>query len=233
VSPNGSGRAHADKRIRALRQRRFAAWQIAQRLRMALSTVCAVLKRLGLGKLSALEPKPPVLRYQQERPGELVHVDIKLLGRIAGRIGHRITGDRRSQVRGAGWEYVHVAVDDASRLAYVEVLPDQKGLTAVAFFERARSWFAKRRIAIERVMTDNGSAYISRRFRHTCKQLGIRHLRTSPIAPKPTGRPSASSRPWSAAGPTAARTAPRTSVRKRCPSGCGTTTTNDPTELSE
>ena len=176
------------ERIRALRHRRFTAWQIAQRLRMALSTVCAALKRLGLGKLSGLEPKPPVQRYERARPGELVHVDIKLLGRIAGRIGHRITGDRRGQVRGAGWEYVHVAVDDTSRLAYVEVLPDQKGLTAVGFFERARRWFAKRRIAIERVMTDNGSAYISRRFRQACKRLGIRHLRTKPYRPETNGK---------------------------------------------
>jgi transposase InsO family protein len=175
------------ERIVALRHRRRTAWQIAERLGMPVATVCAVLKRLGLGKLSALEPKPPVVRYERARPGELVHVDVKLLGRI-GRVGHRISGDRRSRVRGIGWEYVHVAVDDASRLAYVEVLEDQKGLTAVAFFDRARRWFAKRRIAIERVMTDNGSAYISRRFRQACKRWQIRHLRTKPYRPETNGK---------------------------------------------
>ena len=118
---------------------------------------------------------------------ELVHVDIKLLGKI-GRIGHRITGDRRSRVRGIGWEYVHVAIDDASRLAYVEVLEDQKGLTAVGFFERARRWFEKRRIAIERVMTDNGSASVSKCFRQACKRWSIRHLRTKPYRPETNGK---------------------------------------------
>jgi len=146
-----------------------------------------LLRRLGLGKLSALEPKPEVVRYERARPGELVHVDIKLLGRI-GRVGHRITGDRRNRVRGIGWEYVHVAVDDASRLAYVEVLKDQKGLTAVGFFERARRWFQKRRIAIERVMTDNGSAYVSKRFRQACKRWSICHLRTKPYRPETNGK---------------------------------------------
>jgi transposase InsO family protein len=175
------------ERIVTLRHRRFTAWQIAQRLTMPLATVCAVLKRLGLGKLAASENKPPARRYEREKPGELLHVDVKLLGRI-GRIGHRISGDRRSRVRGIGWEYVHVAVDDASRLAYVEVLADQKGLTAVSFFERARRWFAQRRIAIERVMTDNGSAYVSRRFRQACARLGIRHLRTRPYRPETNGK---------------------------------------------
>jgi transposase InsO family protein len=175
------------ERIVTLRYRRLTAWQIAERLAMPVATVCAVLRRLGLGKLSALEPKPAVVRYERARPGELVHVDIKLLGRI-GRIGHRITGDRRSRVRGIGWEFVHVAVDDASRLAYVEVLEDQKGLTAVGFFERARRWFAKRGIRIERVMTDNGSAYVSRRFRQACKRWAIRHLRTQPYRPETNGK---------------------------------------------
>ena len=175
------------ERIVALRQRRFTAWQIAQRLAMPPATVCAVLKRLGLGRLEALETKPPARRYERQKPGELLHVDVKILGRI-GRIGHRITGDRRGQVRGIGWEYVHVAVDDASRLAYVEVLADQKGITAVGFFERARRWFAQRRIGIERVMTDNGSAYVSRRFRQACARLGIRHLRTRPYRPETNGK---------------------------------------------
>ena len=175
------------KRVVELRHRRLTAWQIAERLSMPLATVCALLKRLGLGKLKALEPKREAVRYERARPGELIHVDVKLLGRI-GRVGHRITGDRRSRVRGVGWEYVHVAVDDASRLAYVEVLDDQKGLTAVGFFDRARRWFWQRRIAIERVMTDNGSAYVSRRFRQACQRWAIRHLRTQPYRPETNGK---------------------------------------------
>jgi len=175
------------RRIAELRQRRLTTWQIAQRLDMPMATVSAVLRRLGLGKLSALEQKPVVVRYERARPGELIHLDVKLLARIS-RVGHRITGDRRTRVRGIGWEYVHVAVDDASRLAYVEVLEDQKGLTAVSFFERARRWFRTRRIAIERVMTDNGSAYVSRRFRQACKRWSIRHLRTRPYRPETNGK---------------------------------------------
>lgn len=175
------------QRILALRRQRKTAWEIAQRLRMAWSTVSAVLQREGLGKLSALEPKPPPRRYQRERAGELVHLDVKPLGRIQG-VGHRIHGDRSQRGRGAGWEYAHVAIDDASRLAYVEVLPDQKSVTAVAFFQRASRWFRKRRIGIERVMTDNGSCYISRRFRQACKRRGIRHLRTHPYRPETNGK---------------------------------------------
>ncbi|MFQ5620183.1 MAG: IS481 family transposase [Rhodospirillales bacterium] len=173
--------------IATLRRRRRTIWEIAERLRMAPATVGAVLKRLGLGRLSRLDPKPPVRRYERAAPGELVHMDVKRLGRI-GRVGHRITGDRRSRVRGIGWEYAHVAVDDASRLAYVEVLEDQKGLTAVAFFARARCWFAQRRVRIERVMTDNGSAYVSRRFRRACERAGIRHIRTRPYRPETNGK---------------------------------------------
>lgn len=175
------------RQVVALRYRRWTIWQIASQLRMAPATVAAVLRRVGLNRLSALEPKPEVRRYQRERAGELVHVDIKLLGRI-GRIGHRITGDRRSRVRGIGWEYVHVAVDDRTRLSYVEVLEDQKGITAVGFFERARRWFARHRIRVERVMTDNGSAYVSRRFRQACKRWQIKHLRTRPYRPQTNGK---------------------------------------------
>jgi transposase InsO family protein len=175
------------QRIAELCQRRLTAWQIGQRLGMPTATVSVVLRRLGLGKLSALEKKPEVVRYERARPGELIHVDIKLLARIRG-VGHRITGDRRTRVRGIGWEYVHVAVDDASRLAYVEVLGDQKGLTAVDFFQRARRWFETKRIAIERVMTDNGPAYLSKRFRQACKRWNIRHLRTKPYRPETNGK---------------------------------------------
>jgi transposase InsO family protein len=175
------------RRIVELRRRRRTGWQIAQRLRMATSTVHRVLRREGLARLSMLEPKPAVHRYEREHPGELVHLDVKPLVRI-GRVGHRIHGDRRTKVRGIGWEYVHVAIDDASRLAYVEVLPDQKGDTASAFFERARRWYARRRICIERVLTDNGSCYVSRRFRQALKRHEIRHLRTRAYRPQTNGK---------------------------------------------
>ena len=179
--------AARERRIVALRRRRLPGWRIALRLKMAPSTVHAVLRRHGLARLRDLDPKPRPVRYQRERPGELVHLDIKPLGRI-GRVGHRIHGDRQQRARGVGYEYVHVAIDDASRLAYAEVLPDQRGVTAIAFFERARRWFARHRIRIERVMTDNGSCYVSRRFRQALRRHEIRHLRTKPYRPETNGK---------------------------------------------
>ena len=175
------------RRIVELRRRRRTGWQIAERLGMAPSTVHAVLRRAGLARLSMLEPKPVVHRYERERAGELVHLDTKPLARIQ-RVGHRIHGDRSLRVAGAGWEYAHVAIDDASRLAYVEVLADQKGDTATAFYERARRWFARRRIRIEGVLTDNGSCYVSRRFRQALKRHEIRHLRTRAYRPQTNGK---------------------------------------------
>jgi transposase InsO family protein len=175
--------------IIALRQRRLTGWQIARTLRMPRSTVAAVLQRVGLARLSLLEPpKPAAHRYQRERPGELVHLDVKLLGRI-GVIGHRIHGDKHIRARGIGWEFVHVAVDDASRLAFAEILTDQKGITAVGFFERAQRFFAAQGIRrIERVMTDNGSCYVSRRFRRALDRRHIRHVRTRPYHPETNGK---------------------------------------------
>ena len=175
------------RRIVGLRRQRRTGWQIAERLGLPPSTVHAVLRREGLSRLSMLDPKPAVQRYERERPGELVHLDTKPLARIR-RVGHRIHGDRSKRVYGAGWEYAHVAIDDASRLAYVEVLPDQRGDTAIAFFERARRWFAKRRIPIERVLTDNGSCYVSRRFRQNLKRHEIGHYRTRPYRPQTNGK---------------------------------------------
>ena len=175
------------RRIVELRRKRRTGWQIAHRLRMPSSTVHAVLRREGLARLSMLDPKPTVRRYERERPGELVHLDTKPLARIQG-VGHRIHGNRSRRVLGGGYEYAHVAIDDASRLAYVEVLSDQKGETAVAFFERARRWYAKRRISIERVLTDNGSCYVSRRFRQMLKRHDIRHIRTRAYRPQTNGK---------------------------------------------
>jgi len=175
--------------IISLRQRRLTGWQIARTLRMPRSTVAAVLQRVGLARLSLLEPpKPAAHRYQRERPGELVHLDVKPLGRI-GVIGHRIHGNQQIRARGVGWEFVHVAIDDASRLAFAEILPDQKGVTAVGFFERAQRFFAAQGIPrIERVMTDNGSAYVSRRFRRALDRRHIRHIRTRPYHPETNGK---------------------------------------------
>jgi hypothetical protein len=127
------------------------------------------------------------VRYQRERPGELLHIDTKKLGRIAA-VGHRITGDRRDTRRGAGWEVVHVCIDDASRLAYSEVLADERKTSAVPFLERAVGWFARQGVTVERVMTDNGSAYRSHRWRDACGALALRHLRTKPYTPRTNGK---------------------------------------------
>jgi transposase InsO family protein len=173
--------------IERLRRQRLSGPAIAHRLAMPASTVGGRLRRLGLGKLAALEPRPPVVRYERARPGELLHIDTKKLGRIAA-VGHRITGDRRDRQRGAGWEAVHVCIDDASRLAYSEVLPDERKSSAVPFLERAVAWFARQGVTVERVMTDNGSAYRSHHWRHACGGLALRHLRTRPYTPRTNGK---------------------------------------------
>lgn len=176
-----------EQRIARLRQRRLTAAQIATRLGMPRSTVAAVLRRLGLSRLRALEPKPPVRRYERSRPGELLHLDTKKLGKI-GRIGHRIHGDRRTRVRGIGWEFAHVCVDDHSRLAYVEVLPDECGASVTAFLERAVRWFRRHGVRAERVLTDNGSGYRSKHFAAACDELGLRHLYTRAYTPRTNGK---------------------------------------------
>ena len=213
--------------IEARRRQRLSGPAIARELGMPISTVGGVLRRLGLGKLAALDPKPPVVRYERERPGELLHIDSKKLGRIAA-VGHRITGDRRDSTRGAGWEAVHVCIDDASRLAYSEVLPDERKTSAVAFLERAVAWFARLGVTVERVMTDNGSAYRSHDWRAACGALALRHLRTRPYTPRTIwaseDKPSASSRPACASGPMRAPTRPRPSAPPRWSPGSNITT---------
>jgi transposase InsO family protein len=174
--------------ILELRQTRMTGARIAAQLRRPRSTVALILKRAGWERLRSPQPIEPVRRYQRERPGELVHLDVKKLGRIAGLVGHRITGDRARRCRGAGWEYVHVAVDDASRLAYVEVLRDERGPTTVGFLQRAIAWFRHLGVRVERIMTDNGSAYLSRRFAASCAALQLRHLRTRPYRPCTNGK---------------------------------------------
>jgi transposase InsO family protein len=173
--------------IEALRRARHTGKQIAAEVGVSPATVSRVLRRLGLNKLSALEPAEPVRRYQREQPGELIHIDIKKLGKI-GVVGHRITGDRATRVRGIGWEYVHVCVDDASRVAFVEIKPDERKNSAVAFLKAAVAYYAKLGVMVERVMTDNGSCYRSRAFARACKRLGLRHIRTKPYTPKTNGK---------------------------------------------
>jgi len=180
--------------IAGLRRLRMTGAEIAETLAMPISTVSGVLTRIGLGKLWRLEPLEPANRYERKRPGELVHVDVKKLGRISGGAGHRVTGDRRRQgssdhsTRATGWEYVHVAIDDATRLAYVEVLADEKAVTAVAFLRRAIAHFKAFGIRVERLMTDNGSAYRATIHTLACKALGIKHLRTRPYRPRTNGK---------------------------------------------
>ncbi|MDB4967034.1 MAG: Integrase catalytic region [Myxococcales bacterium] len=160
---------------------------IARRLRMPAATVKRIAARAGLNRIKALEPKEPVVRYERSRAGELIHFDVKKLGRI-GRPGHRVHGDRTTRVRGIGWEFVHVCIDDATRLAYVEVLGDERGVTAAAFLHRAAAWYRKHGITVERVMTDNGSGYVSLEFRRACAELAARHIRTRPYRLKTNGK---------------------------------------------
>jgi transposase InsO family protein len=173
--------------IAALRRLRLTGAEIAEALRMPLSTVSAILTRIGLGKRSRLEPPEPANRYERGRPGELLHIDVKKLGRI-GQPGHRVNGDRRTRSRGIGWEYVHVCVDDATRLAYVEVLEDEKAVTAIGFLRRAVAHFRRYGIRVERVMTDNGSCYRATIHALACKALRIKHLRTRPYRPRTNGK---------------------------------------------
>jgi transposase InsO family protein len=173
--------------VEALRRQRYPGKQIAAELGLSPATVSRVLRRLGLNKLSALEPVEPVRRYEREHPGELIHIDIKKLGRFD-RVGHRITGDRQCKSRGAGWEYVHVCIDDASRVAFSQILPDQKKESAIAFLRAAVAYYASLGVTVLGVMTDNGSCYRARDFASACRELGLKHIKTKPFTPKTNGK---------------------------------------------
>lgn len=184
--------------IIVLRRLRMTAAEIAETLTMPLSTVSSVLTRAGLGRLGRVGLEPPC-RYERSRPGELVHIDVKKLGRIEGGAGWRVRGRRQHynrtftdragrRRRTVGWEYVHVAVDDYSRLAYAEVLPDEKAATAVAFLRRALAFFARHGFRVERVLTDNGPAYLATVHALACRALGLRHVRTRPYRPQSNGK---------------------------------------------
>ena len=184
--PHRTSRFRAD-RIERLRRRRLTGAQIAARLAMPRSTVAAVLKRRGLERLSRLTPKPAVVRYERQRPGELLHLDTKKLGRFR-QVGHRITGDRRRPPRGGGYEFAHVCIDDHSRLAYVEVLTHERAETATAFLRRAVRWFRRQGIPTERVLSDNGGCYVSHEFAGACHELGVQPRRTRPYRPETNGK---------------------------------------------
>ena len=176
-------------RIEALRRQRLTGQAIAAETGVSPATVSRILKRLGLNRLSALEPAEPPRRYQRDRPGELIHIDIKKLGKF-NKIGHRITGDRtgQSNSRGVGWEFVHVAIDDASRIAFSRVMKTERKGCAITFLKAAIAYYASLGITVERVMTDNGSCYKAFAFRRACKRLGLRHIRTRPYTPRTNGK---------------------------------------------
>jgi transposase InsO family protein len=180
-------------RIEGLRRQRWTGAQIARETGVSKATVSRILRRLGLNRLRALEPVEPVRRYERQHPGELIHIDIKKLGRIDG-VGHRITGDRRGQSnrrgrgKGLGWEFVHVCIDDASRIAFAQVMPDEKKESATAFLKAALAYYQSLGVTVARVMTDNGSCYKAFDFRDACRHLGLKHIRTRPYTPKTNGK---------------------------------------------
>lgn len=185
-SPNRLPRFRRRQILRRRRQR-WSSLRIAQYYTLPISTVVTLLRREGLARLARLEPPRRIVRYERDRPGELVHLDIKKLGRI-GRIGHRIHGDRQQRTRGLGWEFVHVAIDDHTRLAYSEVLPDETAATAAGFLARAVVWYAALGITVERLLTDNGSCYRALEFAEAALALGISQRFTQPYRPQTNGK---------------------------------------------
>jgi transposase InsO family protein len=187
-SPDQTPQATCDA-VEVLRRQRYTGTQIARQLGVSPATVSRILRRRGLNKLSSLEPAEPMRRYEREWPGELIHIDIKKLGKF-NQIGHRITCDRRGQSngRGVGWEYVHICIDDHSRVAFAQIMPNEKKRCAITFLKAAIAYYESLGIKVERVMTDNGSCYKSFAFRRACKRLGLRHIRTKPYTPKTNGK---------------------------------------------
>ena len=177
------------ERIESLRRQRTPGKEIAVTVGVSAATVSRVLKRLGLNKLSALEPAQPPRRYEREQPGEMIHIDIKKLGKF-NQIGHRITGDRKGQSnsRGVGWEDVHVCIDDASRVAFSKIMKTERKGSAVAFLKAAVAYYASLGVTVERVMTDNGSCYRSSAFAKACQRLHLKHIRTKPYTPRTNGK---------------------------------------------
>ena len=190
--PNASPNRTPDEvemKVIALRQERRIYHRIAAEVGVSRATVGRILTRHGLNRWRDLEPAEPVGRYERDKPGEMIHIDIKKLGRF-NTVGHRITGDRtgQSNSRGVGWEFVHVSIDDHSRLGFADIMPDEKKASAVNFLEAAVAWYAGLGITVERLMTDNGSCDKSFAFRDACKRLGLKHIRTKPYTPKTNGK---------------------------------------------
>lgn len=177
---------HEQADLEGLRRQRWPLWRIAAQARRGIGTVSRCMKRLGLSRLKALEPPEPVVRYERGAAGELLHLDTKKLMHIDG-IGHRITGNRRTTKRGIGWQMVHLAIDDHSRVSFAQVLPDEKALSCVQFLRQAVAYYASLGVRIERVMTDNGCGY-KNTFKAACDELGIRHIKTRPYTPKTNGK---------------------------------------------
>ena len=244
-APNAIPHRTSEERVQAiaaLRRLRFTGPEIAETLGMALSTVSGILTKIGMGRLGRLGLEP-VRRYERERPGELIHIDVKKLGRIRGGAGKRITGAKRNSrptrtdaagVRRCtrGWECVHIAIDDCTRLAYAEVLADEKASTVVAFLRRAVAFFARHGMPVEQLLTDNGSAYRSLVHAIASKPSGSATCARVPIAPKPTARRRDSSARCSAAGHTARFTATAASAPPPLTAGCGPTTITENTQPS-
>ena len=174
-------------RVEALRRERWTGFRIAQQTGLSRATVSRILRRLKLNRIRDLEPQPPVQRYQHAAPGDLLHLDIKKLGRIE-RPSHRVTGDRRDHVKGAGWEYVHVAIDDHSRIAFSAIYPDQKHGSVVDFLHQALAYYARFGIRFKAILTDNGPSYHSRALAHACRQLGLKQRFTRPYTPRTNGK---------------------------------------------
>lgn len=177
------------EQVEGLRRQRFTGKQIAAELAISPATVSRILRRLGLNRMRDLEPIEPVRRYERAHPGEMIHIDIKKLGRFD-KIGHRITGDRtgQSNSRGVGWEFVHVCIDDHSRVAFSQILPDERAVSAIAFLRAAVAYYQSLGVTVTRVMTDNGSCYKAFVFRDACRDLGLKHIRTKPYTPKTNGK---------------------------------------------
>lgn len=178
---------HQRRQILRSRHKRWSSLRIAQHYTLKVSTVVSFLRRHGLNRLGRLEPVRPIQRYERRRPGTLVHLDVKKLGKI-GRVGHRMHGDRTTRVRGIGWEYVHVAIDDCTRVGYAEVLADEQAETTVGFLERAVAWYAAHGITVRRLLTDNGGNYRSDALAACCRRLKIRHYFTRPYRPQTNGK---------------------------------------------
>ncbi len=178
---------HRRRQILRARHKRWSSLRIAQHYRLAVPTVVSFLRRHGLNRLARLEPPRPVLRYEKRRPGQLLHLDVKKLGKI-GRVGHRIHGDRTRRTRGLGWEYVHVAIDDCTRVGYAEVLADEQAATTAGFLARALAWYAAHGIRVRALLTDNGGAYRSHAFATTRRALRLRHRFTRPYRPQTNGK---------------------------------------------